>query len=398
MEVKEGYKKTDIGVIPEDWELDSIGNLFNILAGGDVDRENFAKEKKGDFIYPIYANSLVNKGLYGFTRLPKYKKGSITVTARGSLGHAEYRNHPFDAIVRLLVLEPKSKMEGYLFSEYINERVKFAFESTGVPQLTAPQISKYKVAYPKDFNEQIAISLALSDVDKLIDSLDKLIVKNRNIKLGAMRELLAGKKRLPGFGGEWKIKELGEYGKFKGGSGFPVKFQGALEGEYPFYKVSDMNNKGNAVYMKRSNNWISEDVRKVVGANIFPERAIVFAKIGAAIFLERKKILSQKSCVDNNMMGFILDESIADYQYFHFLFLSMKLGSLVSATALPSLNGKDIGAMKFAFPEKKEQIVIAQTLKGMDKNLEILEDELNKYKNIKQGMMQELLTGKTRLI
>jgi len=196
---------------------------------------------------------------------------------------------------------------------------------------------------------------------------------------------------------DWEVKKLGEIGKFKGGSGFPIKYQRKIDGEYPFYKVSDMNNDGNQIFMQNSNNWIDKNIRKVIGANVFPRHSIAFAKIGAAIFLERKKILSRESCMDNNMMGFIFDENQTDYRFLHYLFLNIQLGKLVSTTALPSLNGKEISELNFAFPKKEEQTAIATVLSGTDTLIEYLEKLIAKKKAIKQGTMQQLLTGKKRL-
>ena len=195
----------------------------------------------------------------------------------------------------------------------------------------------------------------------------------------------------------WVVKTLGEIGKFKGGSGFPIKYQGKVESKYPFYKVSDMNNEGNQTFMRNSNNWINENTKKIIGANIFPKHTIVFAKIGAAIYLERKKILFMESCIDNNMMGFIFDEFQSDYRFLHYLFLRIQLGKLVSATALPSLNGKQIAELCFAFPKKKEQTAIATVLSDTDMLIERLEKLIAKKKGIKRGTMQQLLTGKKRL-
>ena len=193
---------------------------------------------------------------------------------------------------------------------------------------------------------------------------------------------------------DWVAKQLGSLGKFRGGSGFPTKYQGDIEGDYPFFKVSDMNNEGNSTFMINSNNWISENTRKQIGANTFPANTIVFAKIGAAIFLERKKILSQESCIDNNMMGFVLDDGTAHHRFVHYLFLSIQLGKLVAATALPSLNGRDIAGLAYGIPKLPEQTAIAAVLSDADALIISLEKLITKKRNIKQGAMQELLMPK----
>ena len=90
---------------------------------------------------------------------------------------------------------------------------------------------------------------------------------------------------------EWEALPAREIGVFRGGSGFPLEAQGATSGDYPFFKVSDMNNEGNETFMTAAKHWISEHTRKRLGATVFPVNSIVFAKVGAAIFLERKKVL-----------------------------------------------------------------------------------------------------------
>lgn len=188
-----------------------IKDIFDLSAGGDVDREHFSIYKTSECSYPIYSNSLEDHGLYGYTSNPKYDGNAVTITGRGSVGHAEYREDRFDAIIRLLVLEPKNNSVCAQFvADYINNCVDFPLESTGVPQLTAPQIMNIELELPQ-YGEQKEIADLLADVNSLIEMLEKNISKKKAIKQGAMQELLTGKKRLPGFLGEWKTKKLGDY-------------------------------------------------------------------------------------------------------------------------------------------------------------------------------------------
>ena len=191
----------------------------------------------------------------------------------------------------------------------------------------------------------------------------------------------------------WRVGTLAEIGAFRSGDGFPLAFQGQESGDYPFFKVSDMNNTGNELFMDNANHWISEDARKTLGATEFPAGSIVFAKIGAAIFLERKRLLSRTSCLDNNMMGFIFTESHICRRFFYYVFLRMELGKLVSTTALPSLSGKEIDAISIPIPPPEEQEAIAEALSDVDGSIAALEKRLDKTLAVKQGMMQQLLTG-----
>ena len=196
---------------------------------------------------------------------------------------------------------------------------------------------------------------------------------------------------------DWKLGRLSDFGVFRSGDGFPLIYQGLLSGDYPFFKVSDMNNQGNDLSMETANHWISEDVRKKLGVTKHPVGGIVFAKIGAAIFLERKRLLSRESCIDNNMMTFSLTDHHACQQYFYYLFLHLELGKYVSTTALPSLSGRPIGAINIPIPPPDEQRAIAEVLSDVDRLIVSLESLITKKRAVKTAAMQQLLTGKIRL-
>jgi type I restriction enzyme S subunit len=190
----------------------------------------------------------------------------------------------------------------------------------------------------------------------------------------------------------------GDVGYFKGGNGFPVRYQGARGGALPFFKVSDMSNLSNGVFMTQAKNYVSETQRRQIGAARFPAGAIVFAKVGAAVFLERKRILAQDSCIDNNMAGLIVDQNTADVRYIYYQLCNFKMSSLVATTALPSLNGSQLRMVPvFLPPTLEEQQRVAQLLSDADRLIESLERLLAKKQMIKRGMMQQLLTGMARL-
>ena len=257
-------------------------------------------------------------------------------------------------------------------------------------------LSMIEIALPP-YDEQLKISEAISDIDELISSLEKLIAKKKAIKQGTMQQLLTGKTRLPGFTSPWEKKKIDDLGRFVSGNGFPLEYQGQQQGKYPFYKVSDFNSPGNERFLHRANNYISDEIVNTLNCNIIPEKSIVFAKIGAAIFLERKKFTTAKCCIDNNTMSFQPDNSYSAL-YIWYLFQTICLGDLVEATALPSLSGRTIGSVQRDIPStKNEQDYIANVLLEIDIDIESIEKKLAKTRQLKQGMMQQLLTGKTRI-
>lgn len=266
-----------------------------------------------------------------------------------------------------------------------------------INQITNGSLNGFVVTLPSK-SEQQAITERLQDVDRLIATLKRLISKKQAIKQGMVQQLLSGRTRLPSFIKDWTRSTAGELGVFKGGIGFPVWAQGGKSGAYPFFKVSDMNLPGNETVMKTSNNWVSENIRRRLAATVLPAGAIVFAKVGAAVYLERKRILGIPSCVDNNMAAFIPDSTQIDNRFAYYYLLSFPLSSLVAMGALPSLNSSQLRSIPFHFPEDiEEQKAIAQILQDADQEIATLERRLESARNIKQGMMQELLTGRTRL-
>jgi len=161
-------KKTGIGEIPEDWEVVRLGDVFKIVAGGDISKLNFSSTKTDKFIYPIYSNTIANNGLYGFADTYQFEGNCITVTARGTIGYAIPRFEKFNAIIRLLVLIPKINLNIIYVSEFINEKIRVAFENTSIPQLTVPRFSIFKIPLPP-LPEQQEITEILQTIDQKIE-------------------------------------------------------------------------------------------------------------------------------------------------------------------------------------------------------------------------------------
>lgn len=177
------------------WEVKKLGEVFEVTAGGDLRKNEFSDVQDEKHPYPIYSNAHTKKGLYGYCKTFDYEGPSLTITARGGIGFAVARNHKFAAIGRLLVLKPYKNTDCGYVAEYTNLKVEFANESTGVPQLTAPQVSKYEIPLPSP-KEQARIAQILSDMDAEIEALEKKLEKYRMIKQGMMQNLLTGRIRL----------------------------------------------------------------------------------------------------------------------------------------------------------------------------------------------------------
>ena len=395
--IPNGYKQTELGVIPEDWGIFKLSDQFLIYAGGDAPRDSLSEYKTNNCIYPIYANAIKQKGLYGYTKHKRAKPDSITITARGFLGHTEYRNHSFYPIVRLLVLEPIKSIDAKYSAYVLNGCVKFAIESTGVPQLTVPQVGKYMIAAPNKITEQKAIAAALSDIDNLVTSLEKLIEKKRQIKKGTMQELLTGKRRLSGFSEEWTkapISQISTIFKGRGLSKDKLNSQGAhscvLYGE-----LFTTYNEVISEVISRTN--YNEGVLSRVGDVLMP---------GSTTTVGRDLAEASALLLDNIQLGGdinIIRPFLSNMapEFLAYLLSNSYISDIERAAkgvTVYHLHGSDIGKIEIKYPDKSEQIKIVKFLSDMDSEIRNLNKKLKKYRLIKKGVMQQLLTGKIRLI
>lgn len=159
-----------LGMVPEHWDVSTISREFQIKAGGDLKTEFFSEECNDIFSYPIYTNSTKEGAVYGFTSKPFFPANTITVTGRGEIGFAVYRENEYDAIIRLLVLTPKNNHYCKYFTYYINSMLRFNEGSTAVNQLSTQQISPHIILCPS-YDERIDISNYIDRENNRIDTL-----------------------------------------------------------------------------------------------------------------------------------------------------------------------------------------------------------------------------------
>lgn len=181
------FKREDGTDYPE-WEENAISDLFEVSAGGDIDKANSRKEYGEDYPYAVYANALTNRGLYGYANYYKIGCDCFTVTGRGDVGYAIARHEKFVPIVRLLVCIPKHNENVDCFAEIVNYTNVFV-DNTGVPQLTSIQLGKIRVAYPTDIEEQQKIADFLSALDEAISYAKQELDKWKELKKGLLQQM-----------------------------------------------------------------------------------------------------------------------------------------------------------------------------------------------------------------
>ena len=382
-----------------------IKDVFNLFAGGDVNHSHFSEYKTSAYIFCVYSNSLADHGLYGYTDVPKYSGDSITITGRGSIGHAEYRPFDFDAIIRLLVLIPKYKdiIDSRYVTELINSYVKFPLESTGVPQLTVPQIENIEISLPT-IEVQRKIANALSDMDSMISSLEKLIAKYKSIKAACLQQMFpqngetVPRMRLPGFTDDWEQRKLGDIGvTYTGLSGKTKDDFGHGQARFVTY----MNVFSNPISNPEMTEPIEIDPKQnevEVGDVFFTTSSETPEEVGmSSVLLEKRG----KTYLNSFCFGFRPLEKIDSY-YLAYMLRSEsareKITLLAQGISRYNISKNKVMDIAVSLPSLDEQKLIGQYFRKLDHLITLYQRKLKKVQKIKQGMMQQLLTGKIRLV
>lgn len=244
--------------------------------------------------------------------------------------------------------------------------------------------------------EQTHLGLFFRRLDSLIAESRAVLEKSRQLKKAMLAKMFPAngekipKIRFKGFEGEWERNELGCLGYCLSGIGFSENEQGGANG-IPFFKVSDMNLSGNEVYLRKANNYVTqEQIDKQRWQVIQQLPCIFFAKVGAALLLNRKRLVNTPFLLDNNTMAFILDSSLDNY-FMKTLFDTIDLPALAQIGALPSINAKDIEKNIVFIPTPKEQTAIGNFFRQLDETIALQSAEVEKLNQLKKGLLAAML-------
>ncbi len=392
-EKKHMMEEAVLAGIPKDWEVCTLSEKYTISAAGDLDPSDFSKVKTSVYKYPIYSNALQDGGIYGYCSKPRYAGNAVTITGRGDIGHCLYRREKFSAIVRLLICEPRGPIYSSFIAAYLENTAPFVFESTGVPQLTVPQIQDTPIPLPP-LSEQARIAQVLEDTETLTASLETLISKKKAIMQGAVEQLLSGRIRLHGYSDPWGKAALGDIGTMYAGGTPPSDVAEYYAGDIPWVSISDMSTANK--YIETTQNFLSEKGIENSSAKIYPAGTLLFAmyaSIGKCC-IARGQVSSSQA-----ILG-IYDLKNYSVEFLYYVLSSKTKAFLqMGQTGTQSNLSKDI-MLGFVVPVpcREEQDAIAAVLSDMDREIEALARKLAKYRQIQQGMLQQLLTGRIRLL
>ncbi|MGN0717644.1 restriction endonuclease subunit S [Treponema berlinense] len=412
-------KQTEIGLIPEDWEVKSLGEIGEPCMCKRILKEQTSPT--GDI--PFYKigtfggipDAYISRELFEqYKEQYNYpKKGTLLLSAAGTIGRVvvfDGKDSYFQDSNIVWIDNDETKVTNdFLF--YCYSRMQWKTEEGGiVSRLYNANLKSTSFIAPKSLAEQQRIAKALSDVDALISTTEKLIQKKKNIKQGAMQNLLTGKKRLPGFGDkqtdlfvpngthtkevkdvspeqirlsakmkqtelgeipeDWEVKSLGEMLKI----GHGKDYKNLKSGNVPVY--------GTGGYMTSVNDFLYE------GETVC---------IGRKGTIDKPQYHSGKIWTVDTLF-YTYDFKSLNPKYLFYKFCLIDWLSMNEASGVPSLTAKNIEDIQITIPTEEEQTAIANVLSSMDKEIETLNTKLEKYRNLKTAMMQQLLTGKIRLV
>lgn len=404
--ISKGYKQTDVGIIPQEWRVFSLKESCSKITDGTHDTPKpvksgvpfltavNVKDNRIDYINCLYITEEDHKIIY---KRCNPEKGDVLVVSIGA-GVATTALVDVDyefSLKNVALLKPSSS---YLSGVYLNyclacrkDCITKTLSSGGAqPFLSLAQIGDISIPIPP-LPEQHAIAAALSDVDALLATLDQLIAKKCDLKQAVMQKLLTGQTRLPGFSGRWEVKKTKQFGDIVTGGTPPTGIKKYWDGDIPWVTPTDISSKKD----------IYESERQITALGLaairkLPNNSVLITCIASI----GKNAVLRNAGACNQQINAIIPNKAHDADFLYYLIESKKQYLLCNSgiTATMIISKKDYSELDFTIPLKTEQTAIATVLSDMDAEIAALEARRDKTRALKQGMMQELLTGRIRLV
>jgi type I restriction enzyme, S subunit len=396
MEVRPGYKLTEVGVIPEEWHVGSVGSSFEVCNHLRLPISQSVRERMAG-PYPYFGPTSV-QGWINEYRV----EGEYALIGEDGDHFLKWRTQPMTLLVRgkFNVNNHAHLVRG---SKNLTEWFYWFFTNRDItPYLTRQGAGRYKLtknaliqlpcALPP-LPEQRAIAEALGDVDALIGGLERLIAKKRDLKQAAMQQLLTGQIRLPGFSGEWEVKRLGDVAILRRDNVVPSNSPNQL---FIHFSLPAFDSGRVPVV----------EPGRAIGSNKFriPANAVLVSKLNPRIPRVWMPIDIPEQAVCSTEFLVLEPRPEVSRSFLHAVCSSpgfceqMELAATGTTGSHQRMNPIDALEIGVPFPATmSEQTAISTVLSDMDAEIETLEQRLSKTRALKQGMMQELLTGRTRL-
>lgn len=379
------------------WEQRKLGDVAQITMGQSPNSVNYTNNP-ADYIL-VQGNADMQAGYVTprvwTTQITKTAdKGDIVLSVRAPVGDVGKTNYAVVLGRGVAGIKGNSFIFQQLGMKKSNGYWNRYSTGSTFESINSKDLKESVINIPSD-EEQLELGNFFDNFDDLITLHQRKLDKLKNLKSAYLTEMFPAegerepKRRFSGFTDPWEQRKLGEIGKTFSGIGFPENEQGGTEG-IPFFKVSDMNNNGNEHEMNSANNYVSNDQlkrKKWKVINNVP--GVIFAKVGAAIMLNRKRLVRVPFLIDNNTMEYAFDDSWDTY-FGQTLFETVNLPRYAHVGALPSYNGSDIETISVEVPDKNEQEHIGSFFKQLDHLITLHQQKLEKLQNLKQAYLNEM--------
>ncbi len=416
MSVKKGYKQTEVGVIPEDWEVRNVGSLTSKVGSG-------ITPLGGNDNYLEYGRPFVRSQNIGWGDLrlddlvyideqthQSFSSTELTLNdvllniTGASIGRSSIVDEQLKGgnvnqhvcIIRVLTETASPGFINYVLLSTIGQKQIDSFQAGGNREgLNFTQVRSIETPLPS-LAEQSAIATALSDADALIESLEQLIAKKHRIKQGAMQELLTGKRRLPGHKGEWKIQRIEEAADIRSGGTPATNRPEFWNGDVSWCTPTDITSLRGRKYLSKTERAITLAGLNSSSADLIPPYSVIITSRATIGDCAINTIPISTNQGFKNLIPF---ES-TDFNFLYYTVATKKKDflKLCAGSTFLEIGKNQLKAVELSLPPLAEQTAIAEVLSDMDAEIEALEAKLTKARKIKQGMMRELLTGRIRLV
>ena len=403
-----------IGEIPEGWEVATLGHLFSVTAGGDAKPHLYSYVQDAKHPYPVYTNSSNPNQIYAYTSAPKFNENTITVTGRGDIGHAFYRNTKFDAIIRLLVLAPKSALDCRYYAYWIDNVSIFFTNSAAIGQLSAQQIFPYKTCYlPLCEQQSIAnhLDFYCSEIEHILADIQNSIQEYKKLKQAVITQAVTkgvrGEREMKDSGVEWAglvphhwgVAKIGSIGQTSSGA-TPLRSKESSffdDATIRWVRTLDLNDG----FVYDSSEKITELALASSACSIMPKGTVCVAMYGGAGTIGKCGLLMSDCATNQAVCSIVCNRKIVSPIFLLMQLLALKpywMKYAVGTRKDPNISQDVVARMKILIPPLDEQKEITDYLDAkcteIDKLIAKKEQLVKELESYKKSLIYEVVTGK----
>lgn len=381
------------------WREKKIEEIFSSIAGGGTPAKDdsywvgnipwiSSSDVSEDSITGIDVTRFISESAIKNSATKLIPRDSVLVVSRvgvGKVAISKFELCTSQDFTNLIGCEGSPCFYAYLLSHYMKRKAS-SVQGTAIKGIPSAEIKGYSVFAP-DLGEQEKIASFFTLLDKKIALAEQNILKFSLVKDSLLKSVFH--RNFLAANGDFRVEKLGDISSIKGGFGFPVSIQGQETKEIPFFKVSDMNGEGNEKELSIARNYITKETASNNKLKPFDDDGIVFAKVGAALLLERRRIARAPYLIDNNMMS-VIPRDPENLEYLYYFLCSVRMANFSQSGALPSLNARHVSGIEVPIPSNEKIKSISNLFKEIDKKIILARKKKQTLDRMKQALLQKM--------